>query len=541
VKSVAGYTDQGREAFAEQAWEAAFVQLSAADARSKLDADDLELLATAAYLTGREQDSGELWSRAHTALLARGEPERAVRCAFWLGLDLLLRGQLAVGGGWLAKAERALEQCRDDCAERGYVLVPAALVRATTGGDPAGAYASFEQAMKIGERHAEPDLTCFGRLGRGQCLIRLGEIVEGLALLDEVMADVTAGGVSPMAAGIVYCAVISTCREIYDLRRAQEWTTALSAWCEGQPELVTYRGHCLVYRAEIMALHGDWSDALDEVRRARERFVSDQPAVGAVYYQLAELHRLRGDFAAAEDAYRHASRYGHPAQPGLALQRVAEGRLDAAEAGIRRVLDEMRAPALLAAYVEIAVMAGDVTAARSVADELAGAAAELDAPLLHAMAGRAEGTVRLAEGDARGALTVLRRAWTIWQEVDAPYEAGRVRVLIGQACRQLGDEDGAQMELDAARWIFDQLGATPDVARVESLARKGKAQLLTAREVQVLRLVAGGLTNRAIATQLYLSEKTVARHLSNIFTKLALPSRSAATAYAYEHGLVYTE
>jgi ATP/maltotriose-dependent transcriptional regulator MalT len=269
------------------------------------------------------------------------------------------------------------------------------------------------------------------------------------------------------------------------------------------------------------------------------------PAIGAAYYEQAELHRLRGEFAEAEEHYRLATRHGRQPQPGLAQLRLAQGLLDAAAAMIRRVVDEAQDPMsrskLLGADVEILLATGDVHAAKSAAGELSEIATDFDSPPLRAAAARAEGAVLLAEGEPRAALGVLRRAWTAWHDLEAPYEAARTRVDIARACRDLGDEDTALMELDAARWAFQQLGAEPEVARLDELSRRAAASAtggLTAREVQVLRLVAAGKTNRAIAGDLFLSEKTVARHLSNIFTKLGLASRSAATAYAYQHDLV---
>ena len=535
-----GSVERGREAFVRRAWADADALLGAG---GPLDAPDLELLAVAAHLVGRDDDSVKAWTRAHAEWRRLDDPERAVRCAFWVGLAYLLRGEMGPADGWLARAKRLVEQSCGDCAERGLLRVPVFL-KALGGGEHATAAALADEMVEIAQRFDDADLLAFGLLCGGEAALALGRAARGMTLLDEVMVVVTTAEVSPITAGIVYCAVLEACMDAYDLRRAQEWTEALHRWCDAQPDLVPFRGQCLVHRSQILQAHGAWSDAVVEAERARLR-LSDpaHPALGLALYQQAELHRLRGELDDAERAYREAGRQGLDPTPGFALLRMAQGNVHTAAAAIRRVVEEVpdppTRPVTLAAAVEVLLAAGDVDGARSAADRLTEIADSRDAPLLRALTDFATGTVLLAEKDLPAAAAAFRRACAGWLALGMPYDAARARVEVALVCRERGDHDAAALELDAARATFERLGARPDLARVAELSTgPPRPDALTVRECEVLRLVATGRTNREIAAELVISEHTVARHLQNMFVKLDLASRAAATAYAYEHGLV---
>ena len=534
-----------RGLFGRRMWGDVFAELSAAHRERQLGVEDLERLAVAAYMVGRDNDCEDAWMGAHHAWVSRGEAERAAGCAFWQALGLFFRGELSPAMGWVARGRRLLEGSGRDCVEHAWLQMLTAFPRLFEG--DATVYPSFVEAGEIAERFGDPDATMFTRLGRGYSLILQGQSAEGMTLLDEVMVAVTADEVSPMLAGIAYCQVIALCQEVFDLRRAREWTEALTRWCDSQPGLVPFRGNCLVHRCEIFQLQGAWMDALDAARRACD-WLAGPPAwdtLGSAYYQRAEIQRLRGEFAGAEESYRQASLAGRDAEPGMSLLRLAQGRIGLALPAIRRALEETQDPMtrarLLPACVEVMLEAEDVAAARAAADELTGIAAQFDAPYLNALAAHASGAVLLAEGDPRAALTKLRAAHRSWRDLEAPHEAARVRLLIGVACRELGDGANAELEFEAARGVFVELDAAPDLDRLARLAGSsppGGRLSLSRRESEVLTLVAAGKTNRAIAEELFISEKTVARHVSNIFTKLGVSSRAEATAYAYKHGLV---
>jgi ATP/maltotriose-dependent transcriptional regulator MalT len=540
----AGFEDalaRGRAAFQARAWSAAYEAYSQAEAEAPLEPEDLMRQGTAAELTGR--DRGEALSRVHQAYLARGDHAAAARYAYWQGMRLLNDGERIRGGGWLARARRLLEEVPRECAEKGFLLTADARGMMEEG-NVTLAVTTFEQARQIGRRFGEADLVAMALLGLASCRVRSGPPAEALACLDEVMIAVEAGEVSPIVSGIMYCAVINLCHEVFDLRRAQEWTAGLTRWCAEQPDLVPFRGECQVHRAQVLQLHGAWPAAMDVAESVIDEDAprSQLMAIGPAFYQKGELHRLRGDFRQAEEAYRDASRWGFVPEPGLALMRLAQGQPLVAAASIALALDEASQRSararLLPAYVELTLAVGEIERARAAADELSSLAAELGAPFITACAAQALGAVELAVGDARAAIGPLSEARAQWQELNAPYEAARTRELIGLACRVIGDTERAQLELDAAAWTYRELGATADQARIETMGRSRPVGGLSEREVQVLRLLAAGRSNRAIADELVLSEKTVARHVSNIFNKLGLSSRAAATAYAYEHAVV---
>jgi DNA-binding CsgD family transcriptional regulator len=532
-----------RLAYERQDWSATFAALAGSDLPS-LASDDLERLGTAAYLSGRIEESCQAWQQLWQAHLDAGDRPAAVRAAFWLAFALLSTGQVAVGSGWVGRSQRLLDEHGDDVVERGYLLHHL-MFRHIFSGEYAEAEAVASQVSDYGRRFSDPQLVAMGISSQGRLMMYGGRVREGLGLFDEAMVAIVDGQVWPAMAGQIYCSMIEACQEVADLSRAEAWTAALSRWCDEQTGLVPFTGQCAVHRGQIMRSHGAFAEALEEFALARERYRAEgtTPAAGLAWAEAGDVHRLLGDLREAENCYEQASQLGHEPQPGLALLWMAGGSTAAALAAIQRLLAETHDPVnrsrLLPAAVEVLLAAGETAGAAELAAELTGIATSFDCRAVVARAAYAEATVALARGDGAGALPYLRRALLQWSDLDAPYEIARCRLAVARSLRRLGDEASARAELETARRLFLDLGAR--AAAEEAGAELEPDSLpggLTEREAEVLRLVASGRSNQEIAAALTLSEKTVARHLSNIFTKLDVGSRTAAAAYAFEHRLV---
>jgi DNA-binding CsgD family transcriptional regulator len=545
VVDAADELDRGRGAYSAGAWVKAHESLSAADRSDPLGPEDLELLATCAYMLGREDEYLANLERAHRAHVDASDHVRAARAAFWIGIQFAQRGEMARASGWLGRASR-LVQSHPDEVERGYLLLPAVFEREARG-EPEEAARIAGDAVVIAERLGERDLFALAAHMQGHMLIEAGHLRDGLVLLDEAMVPAAGGELSPIVTGIVYCGVILACQLAQEVRRAREWTAVLSNWCQRQPDLVAFTGRCRVHRAEIMQLGGSWAEALAEARLAHKRCLlgRNEAAAGEAAYREGEIHRLRGDHEAAERAFEEASRRGREPQPGLALLRLTHGQRPAALASIQRALAEagphVERVALLPACIEIMVALGRLDDARVALADFERAIDARECPAHAASLAHANGAIALASGDPSAALPVLRRAARVWRELDAPYNVARARELVGLACRAVGDDEGAALELEAARLTYEELSAATDLARLDALSPGDGAHGahgLTARELEVLGMIAAGRTNKAIAAELVLSVRTVDRHVANIFAKLGVSSRAAATTYAHEHGLV---
>jgi DNA-binding CsgD family transcriptional regulator/tetratricopeptide (TPR) repeat protein len=535
--------EQARAAFDRGDWEIAFEGWSAADADA-LTAADHEDLATAAELLGRHDETVQALQRAFVHWEQAQDPARAVKCAFRLAMTSATHGEQALFAGWASRAEGLVDQLSRDAPERGWVEF-LRMFRALGSGAYAEAAAAADEATHLGRSHHDADLTAMGLCSQGRLAIYAGRVTDGLALLDEAMVRVIAGEASPIIAGHVYCTAIEGCQEISDFGRMAEWTAALERWCTAQPGLLAFTGQCAVHRGQLMRIRGEWSAAIDEFELASQRYrqAGSVDAIGLAAAEAGDVHRLRGSWEQADAAYQAASAHGCDPQPGLALLWLARGQVDAARAAINRLLTEGGGPVrrcrLLPAAVDVLVASGDIERARELAGELNALASAFGCVSLAAVAAQGSGAVELAAGDASGALPYLRKAHQLWTRSESPYECAQVQVLMGRALAAVGDAGSARRELEAGRSTFRRLGARPAEDDVTLLLAPSPLPAgLTAREVEVLRLVASGRSNAQIATALVLSEKTVARHLSNIFAKLDVGSRTAATAYAFAHELV---
>ena len=533
--------DAGRAAVADRRWADALESLARVDARDGLAGSDLQLLAIAALLRGEPRASDDALARAYAAHLSDEDTAGAARAAGWLALNLIEQGDFTNSVLWAARAMRIVGAMTAPGSLAGFArLAPA--VGQLGSGNAAEAVHAFEEILELSDRECDPELAAIAGLGLGKSLIEAGSTAEGFAHLDRAMAAVAAGEVDPLPTGVISCAAISDALLAFDLERARAWMAVLDRWCSEQPQLVAFTGQCRALEAALLLVRGAWAEAATAVELALSRFrAGDYRAVWGAPYQLAELSRLRGAFHSAEESYRRAGESGWEPQPGASLLNLALGRTGRAQEEIRRSaagVDPVTRRHLLPALIEIEVAAGDCGAARRALEELRDAHRVILTPMLDATVATADARVLLSEGRATDAVDAARRAVRAWEEVGAPYEAARSRVLSGRALETLGQATAAQAEFEAARAAFLALGAEPAVAELAQMTGDRRTGVLTPRELEVLRLVSTGLTNRAIGTKLSLSEKTVARHLANIFGKLDLSTRAAATAYAYENGLV---
>lgn len=547
----------GRRAAAELRWRDAYDALSEVDGQSPLAGEDLEILAIAGYLCGHTEEARQARLRAYQLYMNSGNARGAARCATIIGFQELDAGEIAEATGclpatmsscaaWVAHATELLSRVPDG-AEHGLLLIPTAYEQLVMERDPHHAAETAARATAIGRRFADADLLALSLMLHGRAMVKVLRIPEGTALLDEAVTIVSARDVSVPVGGIVLTSAIDASGEAFDFGRFEEWTRTLAAWSEQQQGIVAFRSRSLVHLATLSQLRGRWDEAVSLAVRAGEAPIAtaDPSAGAAAAYLRGEILRLKGAMADAQVAYGEAHRLGMDPQPGLALLRLAQGDAQAGVASIGRVLLETAGPLdrvrMLAAQVDILLASGDLTTAADAAGELARIAAAHGSPALHARAKQAGGGVLLAQGDAAAALSALREAARVWHRFGLPYDEARCRTLIARSCVTLGDTDAAALEVDLARAIFARLGAWPDLTKVESvpvMARPESTYGLTRRELEVLRLLATGLTNREIAHELTVTVRTVDTHVGSILGKLGVTSRAAATSFAHRHRLV---
>ena len=536
-----GAAGPARELFDARDWAGCRAALAAADGDVGLDGPQLLLLGEVAFLTGEDEEAAGAYSRAYRWFLDRGDHRGAARCACLCQFVLSLAGEHARAAGWAGRARRLVAEHAMGGAEEGMLLAEEAH-RLVLSGQLVDGLAAAREGERLGLAAGDGDVVVLSRLSIAFAHLLQGERAAVVDLMDEVMVAVSAGETSAAVVGIAYCSAIDACVRVRDVRRAREWTAVLTRWCDDLPDLVPFRGQCLVHRAQAKAWDGDWPGAAVEAARAEELLRG--PAAGAAAYQLGEVHRLMGALDDAAHHYRRANGLGRRPEPGLSRLRLAQGRAEDAERTLTRLCAEDGPPEdraeLLDALVDARLAVGDVPGAAEAAGELSRVAAGVDATLVRGLAHRADAAAALAADRPAEALEAARACLAEWAELDLPHPCAQVRLLLGRCLRALGDEPAAQLEFDAARDCLVRLGAEADLAVLAALGADRPAHPggLTGREVEVVRLVAAGHTNRTLARELGISEKTVARHLSNVYTKLGVSSRAATTAYAYDHGLV---
>ena len=532
-----------RSSYARRDWPGAYRALNVARQQGELDTEDLHSLADAAWWLGLIKETLTISETCYRRFLEEGRPRRAAMNALDVGFSWILRGELVIGSGWLSRARQLLAD-QPACAEQVFLTWLDATEALETG-DLDSALVAARQMQEAGPRFASPTLTSLGLVTEGMVEIRRGSVKRGFALLDEAMLPVLAGEVQPEWAGNIYCQLMAVCHDLADFGRARQWTAATERWCEGLSSAVMFVGVCRMHRLQLMQISGQWAQAEVEASVACHELAElNVSVVGEAHYQLAELCRLRDDLQAADEEYRRAAELGRDPQPGLALLRLARGQAAQALTDLDVALAESRAEPfrrarLLLAHADVALALGDLAAAARTSAELATIADRYPTPGFAAWARHVRGAVAVAEGHASDAMPDLTAALTAYDRLDAPYQAASVRLLVAQAYDLLGETEAAQAERSAAVARFERLGARLQLRLLDeagSTARRPAG--LTAREVEVLGRVAEGGSTRQIAAELFLSEKTVSRHLANIYLKLGVSSRTAAAAWAHQHGLV---
>lgn len=535
-----------REAYRQGAWADATDLFLHADVECGLAIEDLEALVWAAGISARDSEMLAALDRVYAHHAAREDHEACARAAFWSGLRHMMIGEVGLASGWLQRAAKHADATAPDCVQRGYLLLPQVFMHRGKGAYET-AIEIANKAIAIGENAGEPDLIALAGSLKGGMLLRIGRVEDGYVPIDEAMLLANGGRLSPIVSGVVYCEIVASCCRVLEMVRAREWTAILNDWCRRNPQAKAFNAVCQVHRAEILQFEGNWNEAFAEAERASRGLqgTTEQTAMANAAYRRAEILRLRGEFAAADAEYRRAGAIAIDPQPGLALLRLAQGRHDDATAMIRRALntasDLPRKTALLPAGIDVFITSGDLVGAESLCGELKEIADLFNTDILVSLADQGYGSLALARGEFAGAVAALTRARRYWSEFGAPYLEARLRVDIARACIELGDAEGAEMELDAAERLFHELGAKPDLPRVRAIRSRSKApaaNILTAREREVLALVAEGRSNPEIAGDLGLSPKTVNRHIENILDKLAVSSRAAAVAKALRTGVI---